>query len=148
MDDEVATLASRVEEVSSRAFAFVPLPWRILFLTGAALLGWASNLHILSLLGIDTTFALDMHSHPHLPYSLAGAPAGSAHLYSALYKLFMAYAGWCFGCWLLFRAFCAGNLEMMDYYKIIPQFCGTVIFIVLVCPFNIVRKRERDMFLQ
>lgn len=36
---------------------------------------------------------------------------------------------------------------MMDNYKIIPQLCIIGIFIILICPFNIVRKRERDLFL-
>ncbi|KIJ49453.1 hypothetical protein M422DRAFT_225193 [Sphaerobolus stellatus SS14] len=147
MDDEFDTLAARVEEVSNRAFAFVPLPWRVLFLIGAALLSWTSNLHLLHLLGIDTAFALDMHSSSHLPYSHAAGSSGSTHLYVALYKLFATYASWCFGCWMLFRAFCGGNVEIMDQYKTIPQLCGLVAFIVLICPYNIVRKRERDLFL-
>lgn len=148
MDEEVDSLVGRVEEVSNRAFAFVPLPWRVLFLIGAAILGWATNLHFLNLLGIDTAYALNMHSHAHLPHSHIEASSGTGHLFFASYKLFAIYAVWSFGCWLFFRALCGGNVQMMDNYKIIPQLCIIGIFIILICPFNIVRKRERDLFLR
>lgn len=36
-----------------------PLPFRVLFLVGLAQLLWASNLHILHLLGLDTSWILD-----------------------------------------------------------------------------------------
>lgn len=154
------TLAFQVEQVSGRAFSFVPLPWRVVMLTGAGILCWASNLHLLHLMGIDTPYILDMHiqtnvqpprffspTSPTPPY-FGIAPKTSGRLYPAVYKLFAAYAAWSFGCWLFFRVLCGGNIQMMDHYKVIPEICTIGLLAALVCPFNVVRKRERDLFLQ
>lgn len=140
-------------------YAFVPLPWRVLFLIGFAILCWASNLHFLHLLHLDTAYVLDMHSRAHLPYSrIHPSPIPSStssssspppvHLYSAVYKIFMAYGAWCFACWLLFRVLCAGDARSMDHYKLIPSICVLVILVVLFSPLNSCRRRERQLFLQ
>jgi hypothetical protein len=41
-----------------------PLPFRVLFLIGLAQLLWATNLHILHLLGLDTSWILDIKDPP------------------------------------------------------------------------------------
>ncbi|KAF8585981.1 EXS-domain-containing protein [Ramaria rubella] len=156
MDDDADTLAFRVEEVSSRAFTFVPLPWRVMLLTGAGILCWASNLHFLHLMGVDTAHVLEMHSHIKLrrPFTPAAshfdltAFTSSGRLYPAVYKLFVTYTAWSLGSWLLFNALCRGDPEMMDQYKMIPQLCAIGILAILVCPFNVVCKSERELFLQ
>jgi len=40
--------------------ASFPLPFRVLFLVGLAILLWAANLHVLALLGIDVSWVLDI----------------------------------------------------------------------------------------
>jgi EXS family len=158
MEDDTDSLAFRVEEVSSHAFAFVPLPWRVSLLTGVGILCWASNLQFLHLMGINTAYVLDMHSHinsqylrPFSPTSPRLGPANFTslgRLYTAIYKLLGIYAAWTFGCWLLFRALCGGDAEMINHYKIVPEICAIGVLAALVCPLNVVRKIERDLFLQ
>jgi EXS family len=159
MEDDADTLAFKVEELSSHALTFVPLPWRVALLTGLGILGWASNLQFLHLMSIDTAYVLDMHSHINSQYSRPFSPT-SPHfgsttfpssgrlLYLALYKLFGIYSAWTFGCWLLFRALCGGDVQMMDKYKIVLEICAIGVLAALVCPFNVIRKRERDLLLQ
>ncbi|WVF69765.1 hypothetical protein IAT40_004544 [Kwoniella sp. CBS 6097] len=43
-----------------------PLPFRVLFLIGLAQLLWAVNLHVLHLLGLDTSWILDLRDEPDL----------------------------------------------------------------------------------
>ncbi|OCF45854.1 hypothetical protein I317_00342 [Kwoniella heveanensis CBS 569] len=43
-----------------------PLPFRVLFLIGLAQLLWAVNLHVLHLLGLDTSWILDLREEPDL----------------------------------------------------------------------------------
>ena len=158
MEDDVDTLALRVEDMSSPVFTFVPLPWRVALLIGIGILCWASNLQFLHLMGIDTAYVLDMQSHINAQYSRPFSPTSSrfgsttlttsGRLYIAVYKLFGAYAAWTFGCWLLFRALCGGDAQMIDQYKIVPEICVFGILAALVCPLNVIRKRERDLFLQ
>lgn len=161
MDVDADTLASRVEDKSSSWFTFVPLPWRVALLTGVGILCWASNLQFLHLMGIDTAYVLDMHSHINAQHSIPITPTPtstptfgptpptlSRRLYIAVYKIFWTYAAWTFGCWLLFRALCGGDVQMIDQYKIVPEICAVGILIALVCPLNVIRKRERRLFLQ
>ena len=157
MEDDADTLAFRVEEVSTHAFAFVPLPWRVALLTGVGILCWASNLQFLHLMGIDTAFVLDMHSQINSQYSRPFSPTSphfgtistnSGRLYHAIYKLFGVYSAWTVGCWLLFRALCGGDAAMMDHYKIVLEVWAMGVLATLACPFNVVRKRERDLLLQ
>lgn len=141
--------ATSIDEISTRVYAFVPLPWRVLFLIGLAILCWGSNLHFLHLLNLDAAYVLDMYSSTNLPYSrFHSSVSASAHLYSAVYKLFVAYSTCSFACWLFFRLLCAGDIYAMDRYKLIPSICVFIIIVILFSPFNSFRKRERQLFLQ
>ena len=159
MEDDSDTLAFQVEEVSSNALTFFPLPWRVALLTGVGILGWASNLQFLHFMGIDTAYVLDMNSHMNSQYSRPFSPTsphfgsttfpGSGNLlYFAVYKLFGIYSVWTVGCWLLFRALCGGDAQTMDHYKIVLEICAIGVLAAVVCPFNVFRKRERDLLLQ
>ncbi|OXG13801.1 hypothetical protein C349_05592 [Cryptococcus neoformans var. grubii Br795] len=44
--------------------ASFPLPFRVLFLVGLATLLWAVNLHVLSIIGIDMSWVLDLRDDP------------------------------------------------------------------------------------
>lgn len=54
--------------------ASFPLPFRVLFLIGLAIFLWATNLHVLHLLGLDTAYILDFRD-PGEPFA-EGAGVG------------------------------------------------------------------------
>src|ERR1700733_13009495 len=87
-----------------------PLPFRVLFLAGLGILGWATDLHGLELLGIDTASTLELRapegfrSRSPLPtqsspgYKLFTQPSTP---YTPVYRLFVTYSVWCFLSWSL-----------------------------------------------
>ncbi|KAI9442483.1 EXS family-domain-containing protein [Lactarius indigo] len=112
-----------------------PLPFRVLFLAGAGILGWSANLHGLRLLGIDAASALDLHVYNHgsvtpLPVDSQNrgfkAPSDPTALYSPVYRIALWYGLWCTFAAIL---------------------CALVVLICALSPSNIVQKRERDAFL-
>ncbi|EIN11759.1 EXS-domain-containing protein [Punctularia strigosozonata HHB-11173 SS5] len=138
--------------------ASFPLPFRALSLIGIGILGWATNLHVTHLLGIDAASILDL--------ALGGAgglrtplPTDRTHVhsrvhdryatgtYKAPYRLFVSYATWCTATWLLFRVATRGEIESVDRFKYIPAVACLGVIGVLVSPFNVLYKRERDAFL-
>ncbi|WVR04664.1 hypothetical protein IAU60_001675 [Kwoniella sp. DSM 27419] len=56
--------------------ASFPLPFRVLFLIGLAQLLWAVNLHVLHILGLDTSWVLDLRLDPDKPSRVALAEEG------------------------------------------------------------------------
>lgn len=133
--------------------ASFPLPFRVLFLAGFGILCWATNLHGLSLLGIDVATALGTGSRETQPYPLPLRPATSHHLssgstlYRPVYRLFVLYAAWCLSGWLLFRYLVHDDSASVDVYKFIPLICSLVVLMILISPFRFAYKRERDTFL-
>ena len=140
--------------------ASFPLPFRVLFLAGLGILGWATNLHGLNLLGIDGGSALELRkasseyspvrsaltSHRGAGFKLVQNPAAT---YEPIYRLFSVFAVWCFCLWVVFEeASNYGNVLLVDVFRYVPAICALGILMVLVCPFEVVYKRERDMFLQ
>jgi hypothetical protein len=117
---------------------------------------------VLHLLGIDTIWVLDLRRdkvqssspptplptarQPQLPYDLSSLEA--VNLYKSVYKLFAVYGSWIGFGWLYFRLITAGDGEAMDIYKVLPALTGIGIVVGLVCPFNIMMKRERMRFLR
>ncbi|KAH0827433.1 EXS family-domain-containing protein [Lanmaoa asiatica] len=130
--------------------ATFPLPFRVLFLVGLGLLGWATNLHVLQLLGVDGPGALELHaSSSHLPLR---SPSPGGHLsprsfYVPLYQIFIGYAGWCFAAWFVFRAATQSDTALVDIFRYIPAVCILGVATALVCPYEVFHKRERDWFL-
>lgn len=140
--------------------ASFPLPFRVLFLAGLGILGWATNLHGLHLLGIDGGSALELRkasseyspvrstlsTHRGAGYKLVQNPAA---VYEPIYRLFAVFAVWSFCLWVVFEeASNYGNVLLVDVFRYVPAICALGILMVLVCPFDVVYKRERDMFLQ
>lgn len=133
-----------------------PLPFRVLFLAGAGILGWSANLHGLRLLGIDAASALDLHAHEH--GSTTPLPVDSRHrgpksppdpsaLYYPVYRLALWYGIWCTFSWTIYRTATHGSPIFVDYFKYIPAVCALVVLMFTVSPCNVVQKRERDAFL-
>ncbi|KAJ7497455.1 EXS family-domain-containing protein [Mycena latifolia] len=132
-----------------------PLPFRVLVLAGLGILGWATNLHGLDLLGVDVVTAMDLRvdansSNSHLPPHLAGGPKPPSHpsvIYTAVYRLFAAYSIWCFFSWAAFRYLTYGNMRLVDAFGYIPAISALVVLLVLILPVDAFYKRERDKFL-
>ena len=131
-----------------------PLPFRVLFLVGAGILGWAANLHGLRLLGVDAASALDLHTHEHgsvtpLPVdSWHRAPPDSTALYTPVYRLAFWYGLWCTLTWMLYRSATHGSAGLVDFFKYIPAVCALVILMYAISPYDVFQKRERDAFLR
>ncbi|KAF8210444.1 EXS family-domain-containing protein [Mycena galopus ATCC 62051] len=133
-----------------------PLPFRVLVLAGLGILGWATNLHGLDLLGIDAVSAMDLRRaadpHAHL-LGLSLSPTSSSHpaavvsIYTAVYRLSAVYAGWVFFSWVVFRWLTAGNMLLVDAFGYIPAVSALIALLVLVCPVDALYKGERDKFL-
>ncbi|KAL1411491.1 protein-ER retention protein [Vanrija albida] len=54
-----------------------PLPFRVLFLVGLAMLLWAVNLHVLHLLGLDSSWILDIRDSDDALGDLTSPPVGA-----------------------------------------------------------------------
>ncbi len=132
-----------------------PLPYRVLFLIGFGILGWATNLHGLDLCGVDvvgnmglrtetnpTNSAIPVYRPPTFNKSKA------APLYQATYRLFLSYSGICIASWALFRLMTRGDPSLVDKYGHIPVITAIGIIFLLLCPFNILVKSERNKFIK
>ncbi|KAJ6499143.1 EXS family-domain-containing protein [Mycena sanguinolenta] len=132
-----------------------PLPFRVLVLAGLGILGWATNLHGLDMLGVDAVAAMDLrldadthlHLPPHLSSSAPKYPAQPSMIYNAVYRLFAAYSLWVFFSWVAFRYLTYGNMSLVDAFGYIPAVSALVVLLVLICPIDTLYKHERDKFL-
>jgi hypothetical protein len=116
--------------------ATLPLPFRVLFLGGLGVLGWATNLHGLAAAGLDAPGALDLQ----LP--------GAQPAHAPVYRLAAAYWAWVLATWALFRAATGGVQERADAYKHLPALAMLgALAILLLAPADACRRRERDLFL-
>ncbi|KAF9222721.1 EXS-domain-containing protein [Gyrodon lividus] len=131
--------------------ASFPLPFRVLFLVGMGILGWAVNLHGLQLLGIDGPSALEFHgAYIYFPLRSPSSPGGhpsARAFYAPVYRFFAGYASWCFAAWLIFRVATHSDTALVDIFRYIPAVCMLGVLTVLVCPNDVFHKRERDSFL-
>jgi len=120
--------------------ASFPLPFRVLFLVGLAQLLWATNLHILHVLGLDTAWILDFRDRggdediqlettlttleaPSVSPGREAARFGASNrvesgkLYQPVYKLFLLYTAWVGGGWIVFRMVTGGEAESMESWR-------------------------------
>lgn len=128
-----------------------PLPFRVLFLVGLGILGWATNLHGLERLGIDGPTILELQGVNYLPLrsihpSRTKRPTARA-FYAPIYRLFVSYSSWCFGAWLLYRSATHSDVALVDAFKYIPGVCILNVLTILLCTLDVVQKRQRDSFL-
>ena len=140
--------------------AIFPLPYRVLSLAGLGILAWAVNLHGLHLAGIDAATALDLDprrtragltnrsSSPLPTVSSSGWKHVSAHdsYHVHVYKLFFQYFAFVTVSWLLYRNAAHGDLGLVDVFKYIPAVTALVLLVLLISPFDIFQKHERDRF--
>ncbi|TFK44362.1 EXS family-domain-containing protein [Crucibulum laeve] len=133
-----------------------PLPYRVLILAGLGILGWAMNLHGLDFLSIDVISAMELRTEGYLGRSPIPTHhrigfahrAETAALYNATYRVFAAYSVFCFLSWSFFEVSTGGDIFLLDSYGYIPAVTALSLLIVLICPFNVLFKSERDKFLQ
>ncbi|KAF5370663.1 hypothetical protein D9758_001936 [Tetrapyrgos nigripes] len=124
-----------------------PLPYRVLSLVGLGILGWATNLHGIDILGIDvvSTLALDTRSSTGDVFSKHTRTASD--IYKTVYKIAALYASWCFVSWITFRSAAGSDVSLVDVFGYVPAVSALLVLLVLVCPFDILYKSERDKFL-
>ncbi|KAH7888483.1 EXS family-domain-containing protein [Phlebopus sp. FC_14] len=130
--------------------ASFPLPFRVLFLVGMGILGWATNLHGLQLLGIDGPNTLGLQKgHVRLPLRTSphGGQFSARASYIPVYRFFAGYSIWCFIAWSLYRMATNSSTALVDVFRYIPAVCLLGVLTVLVCPYDVFYKRERDSFL-
>jgi hypothetical protein len=156
-------------EAGWESTAFVPLPFRVLGLVGLGLLCWASNLHLLQLLGLDVAHVLDTRTdkptlpapnsrpdspvHRDVPLHPPSIAASKTHtfiinLHSPVYHIFAWFSIWTLFNYLIFVRQVRGSVEHMDKYRAIPAFAAGGALAALFCPLNILQKRDRVIFLQ
>ena len=143
-----------------------PLPFRVLFLAGAGILGWAANLHGLRLLGVDAASALDLRTTERTPLPLVVVNGPQYHLQahgaieqptdaiaiatsssSPVYRLAFWYGLWCSAAWAMYHSATDGNPALVDFFKYVPAVCALVALIFMFTPHNVMHKRERDAFI-
>lgn len=129
---------------------YFPLPYRVMALGGLGIIGWATNIHFSSLLGVDIVSAMEL-GPSELPSSrLRGFRAlqDPVILARPLYRLFFVYSTLCFVSWLAFLNTTRGDSSLVDRFGFIPGLTVLGLMLILISPFNIIFKRERDNFLQ
>ena len=138
-----------------------PLPFRVLFLAGLGIFGWAANLHGLRLLGVDPASALDLRTHERGPASPLPLSVDSRHAHgaleapayapappcSAVYRLALWYGLWCSAAWALYRSATNSDSFLVDSSKHIPSVCALVVLICMISPYDVMQKLERDAFI-
>ena len=129
-----------------------PLPYRVLFLIGLGILAWATNLHGLDSCGVDVIGAMTLRvetnpSNPTIPsYHPAFNHLKIVSLYQSAYRLFLSYATICISSWALFRLMTRDDPSLTDKYGYVPVVTAIAIIFLLLCPYDILVRSERDKF--
>ena len=127
-----------------------PLPYRIFLLTGLGILGWGINLQCLDALGIDPIAAMDLRSDTKTLMPEHHSPVSNRSkvlaLSTSVYRIFIAYSTMCCLSWALYRLATRGEVSLVDSYGYIPSITAVVILLILVCPYDILLKCEREKF--
>lgn len=132
-----------------------PLPFRVLFLSFTTVLGFATNLHLLAALGIDTALVLDIRvdsdrpqSHPSSVRSpVVGPLAHPARLYPPIYGLAGLGLAWTVLGWWMFLFVTGGDPASMVRWRVFPVLTALAVGAGAVCPWRMLYKRERMMYL-
>ena len=123
-----------------------PLPYRIFLLTGLGILGWAINLQSLDAFGIDPIAAMDLRSDPKIMMPAHPNRFKVLVLYTSVYRISIVYFTMCLLSWGLYRLATRGDASLVDSYGYIPSVTAVVILLILVWPYDVFFKCERDKF--
>ncbi|KAK7053436.1 protein-ER retention protein [Paramarasmius palmivorus] len=134
-----------------------PLPYRVLFMVGLGVVGWATNLHVLDALGVDAPSVLELRSNdPSLPRTITRhrhdssrtIQGDSSYHYKNVYRIAAGYYLWVSATWAIYAYCTQGDPSLADLYGYLPGIATLVAIGILLCPLNIFYKHERDKFLQ
>ena len=138
-----------------------PLPFRVLFLVGLAQLLWATNLHILHLLGLETSWILEFRDQDDAvelqqpsPGDVGDVPPPSdpptvarpksASLHGPVYKLFLLYSAWVGAGWVVFRAVTGGDQEAMERWRALVGLLAVGAAVAALTPWQGIGQRDRE----
>ncbi|KAF8635246.1 hypothetical protein AX17_004019 [Amanita inopinata Kibby_2008] len=136
--------------------ASFPLPFRVVALVGLGILAWATNIHGLLCFNIDVVSAMDLRIDGYPLKALNPLPAhrwnGHGQHKTTPQKIFYSisfvYFIWFLATWLIYVSATGGNPKIADAFGYIAAVAILVILIVLICPFPLLFKRERDKLLR
>ncbi|KAK2464223.1 hypothetical protein APHAL10511_003680 [Amanita phalloides] len=145
-------MSSSNVDPDSLADALFPLPFRVLALVGVGIMGWATNLHGLHAYNIDVVSAMDLRTEAYPPNSPRTRRWNSyrhrtSPPHATIYALSAVYVIWLFVTWLIYASAMHGVPETADAFKYVVSVAILVIIAALICPFDILFKRDRDQFL-
>lgn len=134
--------------------ASFPLPFRVLTLVGLAIFLWATNLHILHLLGINVPKALDFRDTQEddddvdvFPSTGEKEEVGDLKTtYMTIYKLGLIYAGFVGFGWVLFRVITGGEVEVMEQWRGLVGVVLVGVGVGALAPWRGIGERERKGF--
>ncbi|KAF9010551.1 EXS family-domain-containing protein [Cyathus striatus] len=121
-----------------------PLPYRVLALGALGILGWATNIHVMDLRTEGYTPRTPMSAQRFADYF---HKTNSLALYNNLYRISFTYSTVCLASWFFFAVSTRGDASLVDSFGHIPAITALALLIILLCPFNIAFKKERDKFL-
>lgn len=132
--------------------ASFPIPYRALTLLSLGILGWATNVHGLHKFGVDVVSTMDLRADASARSIPTHNLAASHHpkpvtVYRTIYSIFSSFSIFSFLSWCLYRMNTRGDRTLVDYYGYIPVITVLAILLVLVCPYNVMFKEERERFL-
>lgn len=126
-----------------------PLPFRILLLSTITVVGFATNLHILAKLGIDTACVLDIRlEQPTAPPTSATTFVHPTTVYPPLYSLGAVAFAWTAAGWLAFRAAAGGEADAAIHWRVLPAACLLAAAAAVAWPGKILYQRDRFRFLR
>lgn len=126
-----------------------PLPYRVLFLIGLGTLAWATNLHGLNMCGVDVVGAMNLRAEANFTrptHHSAFNHSKLVLLYQPIYRLFFLYTSFCLSSWVLFRVMTHGDPSLLDKYAYIPVITAIAIIFLLLCPYDVLVRPEREKF--
>ena len=117
-----------------------PLPYRVLIVSVIGLWAWGSNLQILSWASINVPQLLKLKS------SQVQDRNSTAH--RPIYTLAFIFTFWIGLNLFIFWQVTGGIEAKIAEWTSIPLVCYVVVFFIILCPFNILKRKERAKFLR
>lgn len=112
-----------------------PLPFRISFLTSVSVFAFATNVHLLDIIGLDVVALLDLRP--------ANVEADS--VYGPMYHFGLVGAAWTAFCWLVLHGI-AHDDNSADM-PVVGVMWGVALFVAFM-PFNVFHKQLRMRFIR
>ena len=134
----------KMDSVEVSTFSVVlPLPFRVLLLLGLGAFLWASNLHVLRLLGIDAAHVLQTPKA-----SVSASPTAFSRppsLHPPIYSLLVAYSAWVCAGLAVYHVFTRADVDALDQYKFIPIIVYAGVLAAAILPFSKTLRSQRSI---